>query len=37
MTSFNDMVEKIAEEYQASMEYEEYDLQDEPETKKTIH
>ena len=39
MTSFNDMVEKIAEEYQASMEYDDYDLQDNitPEPKKTIH
>ena len=37
LTSFNDMVEKIADEYQASMEYDEYESAEEPEPKKTIH
>lgn len=37
LASFNDMVEKIADEYQASMEYDEYESAQEPEPKKTIH
>ena len=37
LTSFNDMVEKIADEYQASMEYDEHESAQEPEPKKTIH
>jgi len=39
LTSFNELVEKIADEYQASMEYEDYEPAEDidPTPKETIH